>query len=309
MSSQDIILSSGTSELTPAAQVRKKLSKVAKLFDATKCNGCKGCQVACSEWNDLRAPIGSFQGSYQNPMNLSSECWTLMKFNEVKQDDKLRWQFTHSACMHCEDPACLTACSTKGAIIQRSNGVVDFDSDKCIGCGYCVSACPFDVPKLDPIDQKAYKCTMCSDRLQVGQEPACVKTCTTGALKFGTSEDMLFIADLRVKQLQERGFANAGIYNPEGVGGTGMMMILHDVNEPESYGLSADPKTSLPVKLWQDVVKPLGAVGILATVAVACLHRITVGRNIVEEDEPAAFDHSHDQQDASATPTTKTDKE
>lgn len=293
MSSQDIILSSGTSELTPAAQVRRKLSKVAKLFDATKCNGCKACQVSCSEWNDLRAPIGSFQGTYQNPMDLSSECWTLMKYNEIEENNQLRWRFTHNACMHCDDPACLTACSTKGAIVQRANGVVDFDSDKCTGCGYCVSACPFDVPRLDPIDQKAYKCSMCSDRLQVGQEPTCVKSCITGALKFGTREDMLFIADLRIKELHKRGFTKAGLYNPEGVGGTGMMMILHDVSKPQDYGLPADPKTSVPVKLWQDVVKPLGTAGILATVAVACLHRITVGRNIVEEDEPAAFDHTH----------------
>ncbi|ABZ75069.1 formate dehydrogenase, beta subunit [Shewanella halifaxensis HAW-EB4] len=293
MSAQDIILSSGTSELTPAAQVRRKLSKVAKLFDATKCSGCKACQVSCSEWNDLRAPVGSFQGSYQNPMDLSSECWTLMKYNEIEQDNKLRWNFTHSACMHCADPACLTACSTKGAIVQRANGVVDFESDKCTGCGYCVSACPFDVPRLDPIDQKAYKCSMCSDRLQVGQEPACVKSCVTGALKYGTREDMLFIADLRIKELHKQGFTKAGLYSPEGVGGTGMMMILHDVSQPENYGLPADPKTSVPVKLWQDVVKPLGTAGILATVAVACLHRITVGRNIVEEDEPAAFDHTH----------------
>jgi formate dehydrogenase iron-sulfur subunit len=293
MSAQDIILSSGTSELTPAAQVRRKLSKVAKLFDATKCNGCKACQVSCSEWNDLRAPIGSFQGSYQNPMDLSSECWTLMKYNEVEQDKKLQWNFTHSACMHCEDPACLTACSTKGAIVQRANGVVDIDSDKCIGCGYCVTACPFDIPRLDPIDQKAYKCTMCSDRIQVGQEPSCVKSCITGALKYGTREDMLFIADLRIKELHKRGFTKAGLYNPEGVGGTGMIMILNDISQPQNYGLPADPKTSVPIKLWQDVVKPLGAVGIIATVAVACLHRITVGRNVVEEDEPAAFDHTH----------------
>lgn len=296
MSDRDIIFSSGTSAITPAAQVRKKISRVAKLFDASKCNGCKACQVACSEWNDLRAPVGEFTGSYQSPADLSSESWTIMKFNEVMDGKRLNWNFTHSACMHCDDPACLTACSTKGAIVQRANGTVEFVSDKCVGCGYCVSACPFDVPRLDPVDQKAYKCTMCSDRLQVGQEPACVKTCTTGALRFGTREDMLFYADIRIKELKAKGHANAGLYNPEGVGGTGMMMILKDINKPEDYGLPADPKTSLPQSLWQNVVKPLGAAGIIATAAVACLHRITVGRNIVEEDEPAAFDHQHDNQ-------------
>ncbi|MGI2128117.1 MULTISPECIES: formate dehydrogenase subunit beta [unclassified Shewanella] len=286
MASQDIIRRSGTSAVTPAAKGRNSSEKVAKLFDATKCNGCKACQVACSEWNDLREEVGTFQGSYQNPMSLSGQCWTLMEFHEVMESNKLRWQFTHSACMHCADPACLTACSTSGAIIQHANGVVDFDSDKCIGCGYCASACPFDVPKIDPKDNKAYKCTMCSDRLAVGLEPSCVKSCTTGALRFGTREDMLFYSQKRVEELKEKGFAKAGLYNPEGVGGTGMMMILHDIEQPESYNMPDNPQIPLSLTLWQDWVKPLGTMGILATAAVACLHKITVGRNIVEEDQP-----------------------
>lgn len=304
MSDKDIAASSGLSDLNPQSRIRRTIPKIAKLFDATKCNGCKACQVACSEWNDLRAEVGTFQGSYQNPMQISADSWTIIKFNEFVDDNKkLRWQFTHSACMHCEDPACLTACSTKGAIVQKSNGTVELNHDKCVGCGYCVSACPFGTISLNPKDSKVYKCTMCADRVQAGQEPACVKTCTTGALKFGTREDMLFIAEKRVAQLKERGYANAGLYNPKGVSGTGMVMVLHDINKPESYGLPADPKTSLPTTLWQDVVKPLGTAGILGAVAVACVHRITVGRNIVEEDDPIAYaqqHHSHPE---------KTDKE
>ncbi|MCA0948649.1 formate dehydrogenase subunit beta [Shewanella chilikensis] len=300
MATQDIIRRSGTSAATPASQTRiGDIKQVAKLFDATKCNGCKACQVACSEWNDLREEVGSFEGSYQNPMKLSGQVWTLMEYNEVMDErNKLRWQFTHSACMHCADPACLKACSTAGAIVQHANGVVDFDSDKCVGCGYCASACPFDIPKIDPKDNKAYKCTMCSDRLAVGLEPSCVKTCTTGALRFGTREDMLFYADKRVAELKERGFAKAGLYNPEGVGGTAMMMILHDVTQPESYNMPEDPQIPLSVTLWQDWVKPLGTVGILATAAVACLHKITVGRNIVEEDQPGYQPPEEDQQAA-----------
>ena len=287
MATQDIIQRSGTSQATPPAQARVGgVKQIAKLFDATKCNGCKACQVACSEWNDLREEVGSFQGTYQNPASLSPECWTLMKYNEIEDQGKLRWQFTHSACMHCADPACLKACSTSGAIVQHANGTVDFDSDKCIGCGYCASACPFDIPKISAVDNKAYKCTMCSDRLAVGLEPSCVKSCTTGALRFGTREDMLFSSEKRVNELKERGFAKAGLYNPEGVGGTGMLMILHDVTQPETYEMPKDPQIPLSVTLWQDWVKPLGTVGLLATAAVACLHKITVGRNIVEEDQP-----------------------
>ncbi|TKB54972.1 4Fe-4S dicluster domain-containing protein [Ferrimonas aestuarii] len=296
MSSLDVIQISGTSEDAKKGNPLNDVQKVAKLFDATKCNGCKACQVACSEWNDLRADVGSFQGSYQNPASLSDQCWTLMQYNEVMDNNKLRWQFTHTACMHCEDPACLKACSTKGAIVKLANGTVQLNDDKCIGCGYCVSACPFDVPKLDSANNKARKCTMCIDRLQVGLEPACTKTCTTGALRFGTREDMLFQAELRVKALKEKGHHNAGIYNPEGVSGTGMIMVLHDINKPDTYGLPAKPTTPLSVDLRQDWIKPLGAVGLLATAAVACIHKVTVGRNIVEEEEAEHGAHTQEEE-------------
>lgn len=287
MASQDIIRRSGTADITPAAHARiGAVQQVTKLFDATKCTGCKACQVACSEWNDLREEVGTFQGSYQNPMTLSPDSWNIMQYHEVVDDNQLRWQFTHTACMHCADPACLKACSTAGAIVQHANGTVDFDSDKCIGCGYCASACPFNVPKVSAKDNKAYKCTLCSDRLAVGLEPSCVKTCTTGALRFGTREDMLFYAEKRVAQLKERGYANAGLYNPEGVGGSHYMMILHNINKPETYGMPIEPRVPVATEIRQDWLKPLGAAGLLATAGIALLHRITVGRNIVEEDLP-----------------------
>ncbi|MGI2900704.1 formate dehydrogenase subunit beta [Shewanella algae] len=287
MASQDIIRRSGTADITPAAHARiGAVQQVTKLFDATKCTGCKACQVACSEWNDLREEVGTFQGSYQNPMTLSPDSWNIMQYHEVVDDNQLRWQFTHTACMHCAAPACLKACSTAGAIVQHANGTVDFDSDKCIGCGYCASACPFNVPKVSAKDNKAYKCTLCSDRLAVGLEPSCVKTCTTGALRFGTREDMLFYAEKRVAQLKERGYANAGLYNPEGVGGSHYMMILHNINKPETYGMPIEPRVPVATEIRQDWLKPLGAAGLLATAGIALLHRITVGRNIVEEDQP-----------------------
>ncbi len=287
MASQDIIRRSGTADITPAAHARiGAVQQVTKRFDATKCTGCKACQVACSEWNDLREDVGTFQGSYQNPMTLSPDSWNIMQYHEVVDDNQLRWQFTHTACMHCADPACLKACSTAGAIVQHANGTVDFDSDKCIGCGYCASACPFNVPKVSAKDNKAYKCTLCSDRLAVGLEPSCVKTCTTGALRFGTREDMLFYAEKRVAQLKERGYANAGLYNPEGVGGSHYMMILHNINKPETYGMPIEPRVPIATEIRQDWLKPLGAAGLLATAGIALLHRITVGRNIVEEDQP-----------------------
>lgn len=136
--------------------------------------------------------------------------------------------------MHCADPGCLKACPSEGAIIQYANGIVDFQSEQCIGCGYCIAGCPFDVPRLNPEDNRVYKCTLCVDRVTVGQEPACVKTCPTGAIHFGSKEDMKTLAGERVAELKTRGYDNAGLYDPAGVGGTHVMYVLHHADKPKS---------------------------------------------------------------------------
>jgi len=165
--------------------------------------------------------------------------------------------------MHCSDPGCLKACPAPGAIVQYSNGIVDFDHDKCIGCGYCVKGCPFDIPRISKTDHKSYKCTLCSDRVSVGLEPACVKACPTGAIMFGTKVDMQQQAADRVEDLKERGFANAGLYDPAGVGGTHVMYVMHHADQPELYhGLAKDPHISPLVSIWKGVTKPLAMIGI-----------------------------------------------
>jgi len=100
--------------------------------------------------------------------------------------------------MHCADTGCLKACPSEGAIIQYVNGIVDFQSEHCIGCGYCISGCQFDVPSMSKEDNRVYKCTLCVNRVDVSQEPACVKTCPTGAIHFGTKEAMKNIAAARM---------------------------------------------------------------------------------------------------------------
>jgi formate dehydrogenase iron-sulfur subunit len=170
---------------------------VAKLIDVTTCIGCKACQVACSEWNDIRDEVGHNVGVYDNPADLTAKSWTVMRFSEVEQNDKLEWLIRKDGCMHCADPGCLKACPSEGAIIQYANGIVDFQSEQCIGCGYCIAGCPFNVPRLNPEDNRVYKCTLCVDRVNVGQEPACVKTCPTGAIHFGSKEDMKTLAAAR----------------------------------------------------------------------------------------------------------------
>lgn len=188
--------------------------------------------------------------------------------------------------MHCEDPGCLKACPQPGAIVQYANGIVDFQSEQCIGCGYCVAGCPFNIPRISKKDNKAYKCTLCSDRVAVGQEPACVKTCPTGAIAFGSKDDMLIKAEGRVQEMKTRGFDQAGIYDPQGVGGTHVMYVLHHADQPELYHkLPKDPKISAVVEGWKGWFKPLAALGFVATLAGAAAHYMAAGPNEIDEDD------------------------
>ncbi|MGI9154118.1 MAG: formate dehydrogenase subunit beta, partial [Rubrivivax sp.] len=226
MSLQSLDITRRSATTTPPPQQRQQ-QEVAKLIDVTKCIGCKACQSACQEWNDLREEVGINEGSYQNPHDLTENSWTLMRFAEHEQNGTLEWLIRKDGCMHCADPGCLKACPSPGAIIQYSNGIVDFQEEHCIGCGYCVAGCPFDVPRISKKDSKAYKCTLCSDRVSVGLEPACIKACPTQALVFGSKEDMIDHANGRIADLKERGFDQAGLYDPAGVGGTHVMYVLH----------------------------------------------------------------------------------
>jgi formate dehydrogenase iron-sulfur subunit len=290
LQSLDIIRRSATT--TPPPGVRESYAgTVAKLIDTTKCIGCKACQVACMEWNDLRDDIGTCTGHYDNPHDLSEDSWTLMRFAEYENPKgDLEWLIRKDGCMHCEDPGCLKACPSPGAIVQYANGIVDFQEENCIGCGYCVTGCPFDIPRISKKDKKAYKCTLCSDRVAVGLEPACVKACPTGAIVFGTKEDMKQHAAERVEDLKTRGFDQAGLYDPAGVSGTHVMYVLHHADQPGLYsGLPDKPHISHTVRLWKGVTKPLALFAIFATAAAGFLHYVGVGPNETDEgDEEAA---------------------
>jgi len=202
----------------------------------------------------------------------------------------LEWLIRKDGCMHCEDPGCLKACPAPGAIVQYSNGIVDFVHENCIGCGYCVRGCPFNIPRISQVDNKAYKCTLCSDRIAVGQGPACAKACPTHAITFGTKEEMNKHAADRIKDLKSRGYQNAGLYDPPGVGGTHVMYVLHHADKPEIYAnLPNNPRISPIVELWKGATKYVGlaAMGIFA--AIGFVHHIVEGPNKVShEDEEAA---------------------
>ncbi len=274
-----------SASITSAPKVRETL-EVAKLIDVSRCIGCKACQVACMEWNDIRDDVGRNLGVYDNPIDLTDRTWTVMRFREEELPDKgLQWLIVKDGCLHCEDPGCLRACPAPGAIVQYSNGIVDFQQDQCIGCGYCQSGCPFNVPRYSLKDDKAYKCTLCSDRVAVGLEPACIKSCPTQALTFGSKEDMKELAAERLVELKERGFDQASFYDPAGVGGTHVVYVLPH-GDPARYGLPREPKVSPVVALWRGrFAKSLGVLTMIGVVVAGIFHYMKVGPIEVDEHD------------------------
>ncbi|UCV07670.1 formate dehydrogenase subunit beta [Dechloromonas denitrificans] len=284
MALQSLDIKQRSATTTPSTQARQTV-EIAKLIDVSTCIGCKACQSACMEWNDLRPEIGHNVGVHDNPTDLGAESWTVMRFSEVEQNNTLEWLIRKDGCMHCSDPGCLKACPSPGAIIQYSNGIVDFHQENCIGCGYCVTGCPFNVPRISEKDSKAYKCSLCSDRIAVNQAPACAKACPTGAIQFGSKEDMKDFAETRIADLKERGFDKAGLYDPEGVGGTHVMYVLHHADQPGLYaGLPTNPSISPLVGLWKGFAKPLATLALAGVALGSLFHYVTKGPNEVSKE-------------------------
>jgi formate dehydrogenase iron-sulfur subunit len=283
LQSLDVVNQSAKTSTPPQARATLE---IAKLIDLSRCIGCKACQSACMEWNDLRDEVGTSDGFYTNPADLTDQSWTLMRFTETEIDGKFNWLILKDGCLHCADPGCLKACPAPGAIVQYSNGIVDFHQEQCIGCGYCTAGCPFNIPRLSKKDGKAYKCTLCSDRVGVGLEPACVKSCPTQALSFGSKEDMLFQAEHRLEDLRERGFAKAAVYDPRGVGGTHVVLVLPHGDQPEAYGLPKDPQVGKVLSLWRSgVTRAVGVATMFAVLVAGVLHYMRHGPLEVPPEE------------------------
>jgi formate dehydrogenase iron-sulfur subunit len=282
LQSLDIKARSASTFTPPSA---RRTLEVAKLVDVSRCIGCKACQAACMEWNDLRDPVGLNEGFYTNPPDLTDQTWNLMRFYEEQIEGSLQWLILKDQCMHCSDPGCLKACPAPGAIVQYSNGIVDFHQEDCIGCGYCISGCPFNIPRLRKEDSKVYKCTLCSDRVSVGLEPACIKACPTQALSFGSKEDMVIQANHRLEDLHERGLAKAAVYDPQGVGGTHVVYVLPH-GDPALYRLPRKPEIGPLLAVWRSwVSRSLGVLTMFAVVVAGVFHYMKVGPLEEPKDE------------------------
>jgi formate dehydrogenase beta subunit/formate dehydrogenase gamma subunit len=271
----EILQSSASMRGQPSGM--RELPTVSKFIDTTTCIGCKACEVACQEWNDLATLQTAQVGSYQTLPSLDANFWNLIKFREQEHTGGLAWLMRKDQCMHCADPGCLRACPAPGAIVQYANGIVDVNPDACIGCGLCATGCPFDVPRFHAKTGKMAKCTLCVDRVAVGIEPACIKACPTGCLQFGTKEDMVALGNQRVAQLKQNGYPNAGLYDPAGVSGTGVVTVLGFADRPEWYELPADPMVPVSVTVNKTFLKPIGLAAILGTIAATFAHFLRFG--------------------------------
>ena len=246
--------------------------RVGFFTDTSICIGCKACEVACKEWNQVPDSNQGFTGmSYDQTIDLGANTWRHVAFverrkplsategsplveiaalNQAAQEQGLatyqdgaglRWLMASDVCKHCTEAACLEVCPT-GALFRTEYGTVVVQEDVCNGCGYCIPACPFGVLDQRQDDGRVWKCTLCYDRLKDDLEPACAQACPTNSIQFGELDELRERAERRLARFTEAGVEEARLYGADaedGVGGFGAFFLLLD--EPEVYGLPPDP--------------------------------------------------------------------
>jgi formate dehydrogenase iron-sulfur subunit len=249
------------------------------LTDSTVCIGCKACEVACKEWNQVPSDGYAWSGlSYDNTLALGHSTWRHVKFVEHapvvgkggNDGAHVAWQFSSDVCKHCEHAGCLEACPT-GSIVRTEFGGVYVQPDVCNGCGYCVVSCPFGVVDRRPDDGGAFKCTFCYDRQKAGLKPACATACPTDSIQFGEIGELRARAADRVAELHGRGMDDATVYDPvdSSVGGIHALFIVR--GDPRAYNLPPHPEvpTVYGPRGWRAALLGAGAllVGVLAAFA------------------------------------------
>ena len=218
------------------------------LIDMTKCTGCRGCQVACKQWNQLDAEKTSFftGEGYQNPPLMSEHTFTRIKFRDYQKNGQNEFAFYKEMCMHCNEPACASVCPV-GAFEKTKEGPVTYNASRCIGCRFCMVACPFGVPKYEW--SKAFplvrKCTGCYSRIKEGHKPACATTCPA-AITYGERGDMIKEASKRIESRPEKYLKK--LYGAEEAGGTSVIYLT--ALPFDELGFKHVTKRPLPSYTW-----------------------------------------------------------
>ena len=255
-------------------------SKMGFLIDTSRCIGCRSCQVACKQWNKLDPDKTVNQGTYENPRDLTSNLYNRIRFVEKTDGDNVKWLFLNERCVHCGDAGCMKVCPSPGALYRTKEGFVAYDKEKCIACKYCVSACPFGVPRYGA-DDKISKCHLCFDRIGAGMSPACAKACPTQTLQYGP----------RIGLIAKSKAAKKTVYGEADLSGLGVLYLLDD--KPEAYGLPANPSIPTAIFLWKDVLKPLGLLGFWGSVVGVLTHYVTFGPRKLEEENSEKGGDAH----------------
>jgi formate dehydrogenase iron-sulfur subunit len=240
------------------------------LTDSTLCIGCKACEVACKEWNQVSQDGYEWSSfSYDNTMAVSHSTWRHVKFVENPTTIGVggnapgqlpSWGFSSDVCKHCEEAGCLEACPT-GAIVRMEFGAVFVQPDVCNGCAYCVVNCPFGVVEKNEEDGRAFKCTFCSDRQNAGLKPACAQACPTESIKFGEINELRAEARERLQVLKDRGVDDAVIYDPVDTSVKGIHAFFLLRGDPRAYNLPPQPEipTIYQKKAWKSAAVAAGA--------------------------------------------------
>ncbi len=260
------------------------------LYDLSKCMGCRACQVACKQWNELPGENTEFFGGpgYQNPADLSPQTWTLVKFNEVSIGGRLEWLFRQHQCLHCNDAACIAACPVrpkKAMSRDEEYGFVYVDQELCIGCGACKMYCPFDIPRIDEKAGKSTKCNLCMARVRNDLEPACAKACPSGAISFGNRKELRAKAEARKKELLAQG-KKSYIYGVKELSGLGSIYVLPE--GLQHYDLPENPKVPEDLGLLDHLLSPFAPAVLTAAVVGLALGYIRTVRAKEVEEELAA---------------------
>ena len=265
-----------SSPVSPAPERGVPRETTGFFTDVTLCIGCKACEVACKEWNQVPDDGFAWSGlSYDHTRSLGPSTWRHVKFVEQRlplgaqtldAKDPFRWVFFSDVCEHCAHAGCLEVCPT-GSILRNEFGAVYVQPDVCNGCGYCVVACPFGVIGRRPGDGRAFKCTLCYDRQLADLTPACAKACPTEAIRFGPLTDLRAAANERLATVQARGYSDAVLYDAEqtSVGGVHALSLV--LGDPRAYGLPPAPESPLVHLLpaWHAAAwAAFGLVGVLA---------------------------------------------
>src|SRR2546425_6961392 len=215
---------------------------LAMFTDTSLCIGCRACQVACKQWNELGLEVPEWTGTYQNHAHFTDKTFRLVRFiEEPKPTGDLAWLLMSDVCKQCADAGCLNACPT-GAIYRTQYGTVNINQDVCNGCRYCVSACPFGVVSFNESTGTAKKCTFCNDRIHNGLGPACAKACPTESIQFGFRDELVAKANKRVETLKGMGFKDAQLYGADSGGllrGLNAFFLL--LAKPAPYNLPDNP--------------------------------------------------------------------